>query len=268
MSSKVVTLFIPVGSSSTPATPGVEMTGQDVVTAALREIRVTNAIDPPAPEDTTFGLENLNRMLDAWNANERRRFTFQTTFSPFTLTPSRTIHTIGPTGHFVVLQRPQTIDGATILLTGTSPLIRIPLNLRSKEWYQAQGDQASTISIPSDLYYEPTFPNGSLYLWLVPSTAYQVELMTRGLLSALTLTDRISLPAGYRDALIYTLAERLVFPMGVEMPQGLPRAARDARAIVIDANTEGPPPLQTRDSGMGPDDAGGSSFNYRNRSYS
>lgn len=253
--------------SATPATPGVEMTGQDICTQILMEIGVVNAIDPPSPEDSAYTLAHVNRMLDSWNADARKRFTFESVFEPFTLIANQNPHTIGPTGDFVVVQRPQTIDGASILLTTSTPTIRLPLNIRSRNWYADQVDTETTISIPTDLNYEPTYPNGTINLWMVPSVAYDIELMIKGLLGALTLTDRISLPAGYRDAIIYTGAERMVNPMRVSMPDGLPRAARNARAVIIDANTDGPPALATRDSGMGPDDGGGGSiFNWRNRS--
>lgn len=225
-------LFFPFTPTIT-ATPGVQMTGADLVKLALQEIAVLNAVEDPGGEDADTGLAKCNLILDRWNV--QRKCAFAETLTPYALTPHLAPHTIGPTGTWVVVQRPVTIE-AINWITGTT---HAPITLRDREWYLNLGTP-SLEGIPTDLYYEPSFPNGTLNFYPVPSVSDSIELMVRGLLSAVTLTTQLSLPPGYRDALMKTLAEELVGVMHVPMPQLLPMQAKEARAVIFEANVQVP----------------------------
>lgn len=249
-------IFFFFGSSSTtPGTPGIELTGQDLVKQALQELGVLNATENPNGEDATFGLAKLNRLFDLWNADPRT--SFATTFDPFDLVPNTNPHTIGPDGDWETILRPPELLAATLIVSST---LRQPITLQSREWWLAQTDRSTTSDMPTDGYYDPSFPEGRLYLWPVPSTAYQVELASRGLMAAMSLTDRVQLAPGYADAVIKTLAETLAAPMRVSMPDGLMDGARRARAIIFAANRH-IPDLVTRDAGM-PGGCGGA-YDFR-----
>lgn len=252
-------IFLPVASATpaatTPGTPGVAMTGQDIVRLAYLRIGVVSPVDTMDPMLADVGLAELNMLLDQWNAD--KFCAFSSTFDPFTLTPALSPHTIGSSGTFVVVQRPVTIDGITLLDTAD---VRMDLTPRDRAWWRAQANPTLSSDRPTEYYYEPAWPNGSLYFWPVPSTAYQVEIQTRGLLAALTLTDRISAPPGYRAAIVDSLAERLVAPSHVPMPEGLPLSARRARLIIEQNNYAPAPALVTRDAGMPGGCGGGYDF--------
>lgn len=251
-------LVIPVGrrtSTTATGTPGVDMTGRDLVREALLEIGVLNTTEAVTGEDADYGLSKLNRLLDRWNA--KGSASFATAFTAFTLTPSLSPHTIGPTGTFVVVERPIEIDGANLVVND----IRTPITVRTKQWYQGLSTPELTSTIPTDVYYEPAVPNGKLWFFPVGLTAYQVELWQRGLLARMTLSALLVAPAGYRDAIVLSLAEQICTgPFRVPMPQGLPENARDARATIF-ANNDEIATLDTRDAGM-PGACGGS-WDYR-----
>lgn len=238
------------------------MTTNDVITGALRELAILNASDVAGGDDADLGLALLNELLDEWNAD--RQAVYADLFSSFTITPTLQPHTIGlvadaPTW-VVTGNRPESIDGASLVLNTSTPNVYLPLNIRDKTWYDAQIVPTLTSSVPTDLYYNPTWPKGSVYLLPVPTLPYGIRLLTRTVLAQLTLVSTFTLPPGYLKAIRLTLAEDLVGAMHVAMPQALSMRAMGARAKVF-ANNVTTPKLATRDSGM-PGGGDGGSFNY------
>lgn len=227
-------------------TPGA-LTIRDVITEALGELGVVSAVDPSAPEDMEKGLRYINRIIDSWNGD--RACIFAEQFITFTTAPGVSPQTIGPTGTCVVNQRPVSIDGANFLQNTGALLIRNELGIHDQYWWLAQTVPLMQTSWPTDLYYQPDWPNGSIFLWPVPSGAYVIELMIRQVLPYFDLTTQLSMPPGYREALTLTLAEALVRPMQIEMPQGLPYDASKARAR-MQRNNVVIPRLATADSGL------------------
>lgn len=238
------------------------MTTLDLVTGSFQELGIYNAADVLSGEDAALGLTLLNDLLDEWNAD--RQAVYADVFSSFTLTPNLQPHTIGVAANaptFAVSgNRPESIDGASLVLTTVTPNVYLPLHLRDAQWYDAQTVPTLATSVPTDLYYNPTWPNGSLYLLPIPTTAYGIRLLTRTVLAQLTLVTVFTLPPGYQTAIKRTLAENLCGPMQVAVPPLLPMKAMQARAKVF-ANNTVTPKLATRDSGM-PGGRQGGSFNY------
>jgi hypothetical protein len=234
----------------------VPLTARNICSDALIEIGALAAGETAAPEDADLALGKLNRLLDNWNADRGAIYAEQSV--SYVLTPSLNPHTIGPTGTFVVTQRPEAIDGATLIIDDD---VRIPVRLRNADWYRALSIQTIESLIPTDLYFEATWPNGSIYLWPIPSSAYHLELMTRRVLASLALSDTFTLPPGYQDAITLTLAESLVSPFGAasKVSPTLVNDAAKARARVWAANDR-PRPLRTRDAGIPGDRRG--TFNY------
>lgn len=204
----------------------------------------------------------LERMLNLWNA--QRCAVYADVFSQFTLTPSLSPHTIGPTGAtWTVVQRPVSIEAISIILTPSTPSVYLPLTKRDAAWWQAQITPTIAVEYPSDFYYNPTYVNGSIYFWPVPSAAYDVQIQIRTLLDDdFTLDTDLGMPQGYREAITLTLAERLSTPFGQPIMPSLAADARDARALIF-ANNDTTPTLVTRDAGMeGPRGGSRSDFNW------
>lgn len=241
------------------------VTYRDLCLEALQELQMYQAGDIAPPEDLEFAQKKLVRLLDNWNAD--RRAVYAEVFETFTLTPSLSPHTIGPTGTWVTAQRPETIDGMNLVLTGS---ITAPIALQDYQWWLANANQTLTSAIPTDCYYEPAWPNGKLYFWPVPTTVYGVQIVRRVVLdSAFAIGGTFTLPPGYRDAITLTLAEDLVSSFGVaaQPSPALPTKAREARQRVFGANTI-VPRIRTADDGV-PDGTGGNltTFDYRSRTF-
>lgn len=226
-------------------------TGRDLATLAMIEINVNDPVDPPSDDDLNFVLGKTNRILDNWNADRQAVFADQ--FLTFAITSALNPHTIGPTGGSptwtVTGNRPESIEGASLILTGSTPEARVNLTKRDAQWWQNNVVPTIEATIPSDWYYDPTYPNGSFYLWPVPTQVNEIQLWVRQILAALTVNGTFSMPPGYYDALILTTAEDICEAFQKPMPRTLPERARRARARIFSANQR-VPRLPMRDAGM------------------
>jgi hypothetical protein len=222
-------------------------TWTDIITEAFLEIRVARAGDVLSSDLFARGLRVANSIIDQWNAERLR--VYADMFVTNTLTPSLQTHTIGPSGTWTQTSRPVSIEGASVLLGGTDNP-KTPIVIRDAQWWNDQTVPSVTAAFPTDLYYQPDWPNGSIVFWPIPTTAYQVELWVRMLLSAVTNpTADFSLPPGYQRAIELTLAEALAPGQGQTFSEEQKTAARDAREIAFGNNVV-IPNLRTLDAGM------------------
>jgi hypothetical protein len=235
---------------------------RDLCTDALLELGVLAQGETMDAGTGDFVRRKLERLLNQWNA--KRCAVYATVFSSFNLTANLSPHTIGPTGAtWTVTQRPVEIDAISLGINSSSPTVYIPLNKRDNQWWQAQSVPGLTSDIPTDFFYNPTWPNGSVYFWPVPSAVYPVQLQIRTLLDDLVaLNDTFDLPPGYQEAITLTLAEKCARSFGKALSGDLVQDAATARGIIF-ANNDITPRLDTRDAGMQGTSGGmRPSFNY------
>ena len=93
----------------------------------------------------------------------------------------------------------------------TNPqMLQYRLEVIGNEQYQRIGFKTISSNYPDYLYYNPTYPFGTITLYPVPNIALQLILsQTSKLLDISYLQQVISLPPGYERALIYNLAIEL-----------------------------------------------------------
>jgi hypothetical protein len=233
----------------------------DICRDAAEEIGVVAAGETLHANDAAALLRRLNRILDLWNAIQPTSVAQQ--FVTYTLVPSTSPTTIGPSGAtWALSQRPVSIESAQLVIAGTPDSYQ-PIMLRDAQWWAAQQLPTLSDGYPTDLYYEPAWPNGRLYFWPVPSAARSVQLQIRRVLAQVVLTDTFDMAPGYREALTLTLAEKAAGLFLKPVPEGLSREASLARAQIF-ANNVVTPKLITRDAGMPAqgDSATFPTFNY------
>ena len=158
-------------------------------------------------------------------------------------------------------QRPQRIESATLILTNQTPNTEVPINIRDENWWMNQRVKGLESTIPIDLYYDPNFPNGSLYFWPVPDYAYGVRLKLWGTIPQFpSTTYNFSLPPGYQKAIKLSLARDIAGSFGAIWTAQ--QESNWQRAIkAIEANNDQSPRGRTGDAGMpGIGTRGG--FNY------
>lgn len=228
-------------------------TGRTICEGAAREINMLAQGEELSAADAEQFLDVLARIVDDWNSV--RDAIYATEFLSFTFTPNLNPHTIGPTGTWTVSQRPVTVEGATVVLsTGPSGVNAPAIYMHDQSagipaFFQNLSTPNLTTSYPTDGYYDATWPNGSLYLYPVPATAYGCQIQVRAILPTYTLTTPFSMPPGYRSAITLTLAEQTAGLYGRPMPETLAGRALQARARIF-ANNTGARQLITQDAGM------------------
>ena len=244
------------------------MTWAEFITDALQEIGVYapgDTIDAPVMDTA---VRRLNYLIDEWAALER--YAYSVDFLLRTITPSHQPTLLGPgltspdwaTSNS--LPRPTRIEGANLVLNSSNPSTDLIINVRDDAWWLNQQVKSITSTIPTDLYYSPGFPDGAIYLWPIPTVAYQVRLevwVVVGEVDADTIgSTQVVIPTGYRKAMMLTYAEDLTTPLQRPMPDTLPERARKARAAVQSNNIKSAR-VASADYGTGSGGRGG--FNYR-----
>lgn len=231
----------------------------DLIKNALIEAQWDDLFSTPSAENTSYALSKLNDLIDEWAALKRYSWTMQ--FPLFTLQANLSPHTIGPSGTFVTPYRPVRIENWDLLIQSTGQPVDLPRRLRDDKWWWQQRVKSLSNNIPTDLYYQPTWPNGTLNFWPIPNTALQVRLeswVSLGQVTDINAVIDTLLPFGYRKALMLTLAEEIQGP-GVQNPK-LQQAALKARTA-IQSNNAKSPRIASQDAGM-PGTKMGDEFNW------
>lgn len=239
---------MPVNPPAAATTPS--SSAGDIITDALKEIQAIQAGETPSAEDMADGLRKLQRLIDSWQA--RRLLVWSVSFNDsFTLIPNHAPHTIGPQGaDFNVAVRPVKVEYCNVILNTSTPNVRVPLTIRDDQWWAYNRVQGVSTSYPTDLFYSPDWPNGTLNLWPVPTAAWPIELVIWAQVTQVTKpTDSISMPPGYWDAMVYSLAVSLL--PAYEKPPNPALGLLAQKAVAqIESNNAGSPIISTIDAGM------------------
>jgi len=243
-----------------PSNPATTSKAMDFITDAMLEIGVLAQGEVPSADEGAACLRKLNRLLDTMNA--RRALIYNVNFTTYTLLTNHQPHTIGPGGDFNVPTRPERIVSAQLVLNTSNPAVNLPLNLRDDAWWANNRVPSLAASVPTDLYYSPDFALGKIFLWPIPTTAYQLQIETWEPFTLLkSTTDPIAYPPGYWDAIVYTLAITLAPSFHAELHPALVAAQKAAMAAVINNNLESPR-IDIRGAGV-PSKTGGGHFDWR-----
>ncbi len=237
----------------------ITVTALSLINAAAQEIGALASGEQLSSDDQAWVLQKLQRVIDTYNA--KRTMVYANLFSAFTLTANLAPQTIGPTGTFVLNQRPVEIPSIGLVLNPGVNQVEIPLNKRDKDWWAAQLVKNVTSSVPTDFYYEPDWPNGSIYFWPVPNHVNGVLIQTRGVIGQMpTAAATFTMPPGYWDCIAYTLAIALCPSFERQASPELVGLQKDALRAV-QSNNIFSPKADTGDAGMpGVGSRGG--FNY------
>lgn len=210
-----------------------------LVRRSLKASGVVGVGQTPLAEDSNEALAQLNYIIDEWKVKRWMVLGLQTV--SFTGTGATT-YSIG-SGQTIDVARPVNIDSAyrrQLVLSGANQP-DYPLEvLRSREDYN-RICLKSMGTVPSVVYFEPTYPNGTVYVWPLPNSSWEIFLsIKRPILRFASLDDDFAVPEPYEPALFYNLTQRLRLVYRRPADAEVNRMAKSLRGAVAQANMEIP----------------------------
>lgn len=188
-------------------------TANDIIKSALKRIRVLGKGDTLDDEDAQDALDILNMMLESWSLD--KLYVFEEAQVNFPFVASKQDYTVGPSGDFNMPARPLRLVSAFTRSNG----IDYPMHIiEAAADYDTIMNKQIVVFYPTYVWYEQTFPLGTLHFYPVPNGNYVYLRFWQQLQSFPTLTTTISLPLGYKQAIITSLGLALASPFGIEPP--------------------------------------------------
>lgn len=240
--------------------PPLTYTVLQIITDALIEIGALAPGEQPGADEAQWAFRKFNYLVDSWQAFSG--YVYSYAFLVYNVNPAISPVLIGPSNVANLstngAPRPVRIESAALILNpGGSGQVDLILNIRDKDWWARNQVKSIQTNVPTDLYYDPTFPDGSLYFWPVLNVAGQLRLQTWQMVSQFqAITDPIggpggpgTMPEGYRNALMLTLAETLLPGAKRDENPVLIASAQKARALIFGNNAKSPR-MTTQDWGM------------------
>jgi hypothetical protein len=217
------------------------MNVRDLIYDAMAACGVNGRGETPADSDAQLCLRRLRRMIDSW-ANDNLTV-YNTTAGTMTLTAN----TASYSTTLLSSGRPVTIQNAYLTRQG----IAYPLRMVSEQEYNGIADKSAQ-GLPSVVFYDPSYPNGTFYFYPVPDAADVVTVNGRFPLmtSSIFLATALSLPPGYEAALCDNLAVDISPSFGVTPSATLVKEAKLSRSALKTTN-QVPPTLRTALPGAG-----------------
>ena len=210
------------------------MTGLDLVSAALRKIGVLAAGETPEAQESADALAEANRMIRSWS-NEQLMIPYEVE-DTLTLVAGTQSYTMG-TGATLNTDRPIGFSRAVTRSTVSTPPVDYPVNIRTAEEWASIPVKTLAAEIITDLYPQGTYPNETLKIWPVPTVAHSLVIWSWKELSQIaSLATTLSLPAGYEDAMVYTLAVRLAPDYGRPVSDIVSSIAVESKAAIKRTN--------------------------------
>lgn len=216
------------------------VTWGSLITDALDEINANTPGIPSSAADMAKGLLRANMWLDSMDAQALMEFTER--LDAYVMTPPKQAYTIGPTGADFTATRPNDIIQASIVDTTQTPNVFIGVTVVTADIWERYSVLGYQTSVPTQLWYQQTYPNGTINVRGIPNNAtYQLRILTKQLLGqAASLATVFNFPPGYYAAAMYGVAESLCNPFGKvgDIKADITARARLARAAVKNANKQ------------------------------
>lgn len=192
-------------------------TALDLITTSAVKLGAIATGEVLTADEASDSLEVLNSMLDSWSIEKLMIYQIQQ--ESLTWTGSAQSQTIGSAGDFNTTRPIKIEEGTFFRINSIDTPVRILKDRASYDSYPSKGDESS---FPEVLYYEPSYPLGTLYVYPVPSANTTFLLNSwKALQSFATLTTDLALPPGYQWAIEHNLAVHLEPVFSVPVPSSV-----------------------------------------------
>lgn len=203
------------------------LTGLDIIKLALEKARVLGVGDTLEDQEAQQSLDSLNLLLETLSLD--RCGIYHEVQRTYPCVNGKVDYTIGPGGDFDQPTRPLKLWNAFTRLQS----IDYPMSIiTDASQYDSINNKFITVSYPNSVWYEQTYPLGTLHFYPAPSGGAFFLRFWEPLESFPTLTTAVALPVGYKSLLVWNLAEALCADFGIEPSAVVLRNAVSAKAAV------------------------------------
>lgn len=199
-------------------------TALGIIKSAMKKSGILTKTETPTSDESADALETLNEMLSSWSNDGMT--VYARTLESFAITPSVGSYTIGSGGDFDTA-RPVKIVSAYIRDGG----IDYPLTLITDEAYAKISYKSQAATYPTYINFDNNFPLSTIKFYPVP-TSGTLYLLSEKELSAFTLNQTVSLPSGWKRALVYNLAMELAPEYGQRTPDEVVLLAKQSKGEI------------------------------------
>jgi hypothetical protein len=210
---------------ATSGTYAFTMTARQVITFAMRKLRLIDAVENASATDMETCRIELNVLLRGWQLSGPNLW--RVTNGSLTLTAN--------TAAFVLDTVPWEITNASF----RSNVRDIPMMLLTEEEYSDLPLKTAT-GIPTQYYYDRQRDSGTLYVWPVMAAVAGETIeytYQRRFQDVATLDENIDIPTEYLGTIAYALAAEIAPTFGVDA-RDVTRMADEMKAIARSADRE------------------------------
>lgn len=212
----------------------------DIILLALKDAGVVGVGQTPGATDMNDACATLNDMIAQW---QQRRYLIYRLVEQSVACDGSQFYTVGPGGDISVTQRPAAINAAFArqVVNNVPNQIDYPISiLPSRETY-SQIALKTLQSFPQWGWWDADTPLGKFYVYPIITNQFELHLIFREQLqTAASLTDEITLPAEYREALRYNLAIRLATSYQLPLHPNVEKLAKSALETMRAINAQVP----------------------------
>lgn len=154
-------------------------TARDFVTLALKEAGVTGVGQTPLAEDINDCFTLMRRMMARW---QKKRWLVPNLIDVYAPGNSAISNLIGP-GQYYNTFRPNIIQAAyfkQLNAGGVANTVSYPLTIINSYENYAQIGLKNLNAWPQFLFYDGAFPYGNVFIWPIPTSAYEIHLIVKG----------------------------------------------------------------------------------------
>lgn len=205
----------------------------DLIRLAMMQIGIVGQGQSASGQDVTDCFHLLNMMLGEWSA--QRLSVLHDMDVTFTADGSQS-YTMGPGGK-IDCQWPARLEAAYARLNNIDTPIQI---VRAHEDYD-RISLKTLGTLPQYAFLDTSYPLANLYLWPVPTSAYQITLTIMAQLQQFnTPNEPINLPPHYLNALMYSLAVAIAPVFGVPVTPEIAALAKASKQTIKRMNAQIP----------------------------
>lgn len=216
-------------------------TANAIITQALKKSGVLGQGQIASAEDMNDALLDLNQMLAQWRT--QRWLVFRLADVSVVSTGAQT-YTVGLGGNFNIQRPAQIASGFFRQLSPTAgPVGYVDYQMiiiRSREDYNRIALKQMP-AFPQMIYYDNTYPLGTLHVWPIVSTNFEIHIACLQDLEQFdSLTQVINLPPEYDAALMWNLAARLRPSYQLDSDKTVTAMAKVALNVIRNATDQVP----------------------------